>query len=611
VNNTVSISETLSPQTILKKHFGYATFRQQQEAIIEATLQGKHTLVLMPTGGGKSICFQVPALMLPGLTLVISPLISLMKDQVDSLKANGIEAAYLNSSIPIEAQRDIENKILNNELKLLYTAPERLVTYEFRSLLKKIELSLIAIDEAHCISQWGHDFRQEYTQLGFLNDLNIPIMALTATADKITRRDIIKQLDIKDANVFVASFDRPNLSLTVRPGQKKIQQLLPFLAAHKNESGIIYCLSRNGTEQLSEKLNNHGYETAYYHAGVDNETKVKVQDAFQKDDIPIIVATIAFGMGIDKSNVRFIVHYNLPKNLESYYQEIGRAGRDGLPSDTLLFYSYADVMKMKSWADDSGQPELQGNKLQRIQQYAEASICRRRMLLSYFGEHYDKDCGNCDVCKNPPKHIDGKELAQKALSTIERMHRLGVEPKLTLLAEVLRGSGKRELYNLGLDKLSTYGIGRDISFIDWQQYLVQMLHLGLFEIVYDQNNTLKTTEAGWRVLKGEGIKMVLPVSYAKKKEAAEEIQKKKEKPEVYDGNLFEALRTLRKAISIEEGVPPFVILHDSTLKSIAAHKPQTLETLAEMPGIGEHKLNKYGEKLKEAVVSFVAENPVG
>ena len=611
MKDAISISTNLTPKEVLKKYFGYAEFRQQQAAIIKAALQGKHTLVLMPTGGGKSICFQIPALMLPGLTLVVSPLISLMKDQVDSLKANGIKAAYLNSSISIEAQRDIEQELLNNELKLLYTAPERLVTYEFRNLLSKIKLSLVAIDEAHCISQWGHDFRQEYTQLGFLNDLKIPIMALTATADKITRRDIIKQLEIKDSNIFVASFDRPNLNLDVRPGQKKMQQLLPFLEAHQNESGIIYCLSRKGTEQLAEKLNDEGYQAAHYHAGVDNETKMKVQEAFQKDDMPIIVATIAFGMGIDKSNVRFIVHYNLPKNLESYYQEIGRAGRDGLPSDTILFYSYADVMKMKSWANDSGQPELQNNKLQRIQQYAEASICRRRMLLSYFGEHYDKDCGNCDVCKNPPKYLDGTVLAQKALSTIERMQRKGVAPKLTLLAEVLRGSGKKELYTLGLDKLPTYGIGRDVSFLDWQQYLVQMLHLGLFEIAYDEHNTLKTTTAGWRVLKGEVVKMVKPVSYMKKKAAAESAAKKKTIPEDYDNNLFEALRSLRKAIAVEENVPPFVIFHDSTLKSIAAHKPQTLAALAEMPGIGEHKLNKYGEKFRAAVAGFVSGNIVG
>ncbi len=593
-----------SAEEILKKHFGYSAFRSHQKEIIEATLNGEHTLVLMPTGGGKSLCFQVPALMLEGLTLVVSPLISLMKDQVDALKANGIAAEFLNSSQSIEEQRSIENRLIKGEIKLLYTAPERLVTFEFRTLLKQIQLSLVAIDEAHCISQWGHDFRQEYTQLGFLTEMNIPVMALTATADKICRRDITSQLNIENANIFIASFDRPNLSLSVKPGQKKLEQLLQFLKQHHKDSGIIYCLSRNGTEQLSAKLNEKGYQTAYYHAGLESHLKNKVQDDFLKDETLIIVATVAFGMGIDKSNVRFIVHYNLPKNLESYYQEIGRAGRDGLPSNTMLFYSYADVMKMKSWADDSGQPELQGNKLKRMQQYAEASICRRRMLLSYFGEHYEKDCGNCDVCKNPPKYMDGKELAQKALSTIERMHRKGVAPKLTLLAEVLRGSGKREIFDAGLDKLSTYGIGRDIPFLDWQQYLVQMLHLGLFEIAYDQNNTLKTTDAGWRVLKGAQVQLTQPINY-KQKEASRKANNKAEIPTIYDGDLFEALRTMRKAIAVEQNVPPFVIFHDSTLKAIAAHKPTTLNAIGEMPGIGEHKLNNYGNKIMEAVNEYI------
>jgi len=593
---------------ILKKQFGYDSFRPLQEEIVNHTIEGNNSLVLMPTGGGKSICFQVPALLLDGLTLVISPLISLMKDQVEALKANGIQAEFLNSSLSVDQQSTIESNAINGEVKLIYVSPEKLVTYEFREFLSKTKLSLIAIDEAHCVSQWGHDFRPEYTQLKFLKEYNVPLMALTATADKITRRDILTQLDIEEAKVFISSFDRPNLSLSVKPGQKKKQKILNFLKGRPNQSGIIYCLSRKNTEDLSAYLNGEGYKTAAYHAGLSSERRNKVQEDFLKDDTPIICATIAFGMGIDKSNVRFVIHFNLPKNLEGYYQEIGRAGRDGLPSDTLLFYSYADIMMMQKWTDDSGQPEIQQNKLKRIQQYAEASICRRRILLSYFGEELDKDCGNCDVCKNPPTWIDGTELAQKALSGIERIKRKGLRPGLSILTDVLRGSGKREIFDSGLNSLSIYGIGIDISYLDWQQYLLQMLNLGLFEIQYDQDSKIEVTEYGWRILKGEKINLVRPKEQFERLESAKEkAVPKRSKAEIYDEALFEHLRKVRKEIATEENVAPFIIFHDSTLKEIAAHKPTSLKEIEEIPGIGEHKLYKYGDRIKSEVLLYISE----
>ncbi len=398
-------TQTLTKEEVLKKHFGYHEFRPLQAEIIDTVLNGQDALVLMPTGGGKSICFQVPAIVMPGITVVISPLIALMKDQVQALRANGIEAAYINSSLTSREQNMLEQDCLNGKIKILYIAPERLFSNNYLNFVKRLNVNLFAIDEAHCVSFWGHDFRPEYTQLNILKEEfpAIPVIALTATADKVTRKDILKQLKIESAEIFISSFDRPNLSLTVLPGRKRIQVIKDFLSTKTGQPGIIYCLSRKSTEEVAEKLRQDGIKAKHYHAGMDNVYRSQTQDEFIKDDIQVICATIAFGMGIDKSNVRWIIHYNMPKNIESFYQEIGRAGRDGMPAETIMFYSFADFMMQQDMLKDitGERRELQEAKLERIKQYAEAEICRRRILLTYFNEPADKDCGNCDVCKNP------------------------------------------------------------------------------------------------------------------------------------------------------------------------------------------------------------------
>lgn len=592
---------------ILRKYFGYDTFRPLQEKIINHILNNKDSLVIMPTGGGKSLCFQIPAIAKPGMALVISPLIALMKDQVEALRANGVNAEYINSSLTEEQKYEVDAKIKEGIVKLLYVSPEKILTQGFINYIKQFNINLIAIDEAHCISMWGHDFRPEYTQLSVLKEHfdNIPVVALTATADKITRQDICKQLNINLENTFLASFDRPNIHLKVLPGRNRYSIIKQFIDKHPNQSGIIYCLSRKSTETITGKLVNDGIKAKFYHAGMDSSERSKVQEKFLKDDTQIICATIAFGMGIDKSNIRWIIHYNLPKNMESYYQEIGRCGRDGLKSEALLFYSFGDVITLRSFNAESNQKELMNNKLKRMQDYSEAVTCRRKILLSYFNETLEKDCGNCDVCNDPPKQFDGTIIAQKALSAIVRLEE---KVSSSLLIDVLRGSSRREIVEQGLDKIKTWGVGKDIKYDDWQQYLLQMLHQGLIELAYDDNMAVRTTETGKRVLFNNFKISFVHISESNTfKQKAQEIVKKKPKKLIIQEDLFERLRLLRKKLADEQGVPAYIVFSDATLHEMASRQPTTDEEMMDISGVGMHKMEKYSSYFIKEIADFKIE----
>ena len=603
----------------LKAYFGYTHFRPLQEEIITRILSKKDTLVLMPTGGGKSICYQLPALLMPGTTVVVSPLISLMKDQVEALQANGIIARALNSTNDETTNANLRFECMQGRVKLLYISPERLMS-ELNFLLKDINISLFAIDEAHCISQWGHDFRPEYTQLKALRQQfpHVPIVALTATADKITRQDIIQQLAMKDPQIFISSFDRPNLSLDVKRGfqqKEKIRTILDFIGRHKNESGIIYCMSRNNTEKVADLLEAQGIRTAVYHAGLSTAARDAAQDDFINDRVQVVCATIAFGMGIDKSNVRWVIHYNLPKSIESFYQEIGRAGRDGLPSDTLLFYSFGDIVMLSKFAAESNQQEINLEKLNRMQQYAEADICRRRILLNYFGETMTHDCGNCDVCRNPPERFDGTIIVQKALSGIARTDQ---QVGISTLIDLLKGAATQEIIEKKYDQLKTYGVGRDIPARDWQDYLLQMLNLGYFEVAYNEKNHLKITEAGKKVLFGKERAQLVVIKReehlgqeskkGKKKAKIQEPQAPVLTPAVFENEdeyLFEELRVLRKKLADSQAIPAYIVLSDKTLHLLSSAKPTTIEAFGEISGIGEFKKEKYGKDFVEVIRRFL------
>lgn len=592
-------------QQVLKKYFGYDYFRPMQSEIIQAVLEKQDAVVLMPTGGGKSLCYQVPALVSPGLCVVISPLIALMQDQVKALAANGVPAAFLNSTQSAETQRNVETACLGKALKLLYVSPEKLLSTGFFAFLKRLPINLFAVDEAHCISAWGHDFRPEYTQLRALKEHfpTVPIIALTATADRLTQQDIQKQLRLPDPAVFLSSFDRPNINLTVLPGRNRMNRILDFLDNHKGQPGIIYCLSRNSTESLSQKLVGAGYKAAHYHAGLTATARASTQDAFLKDNIQIICATIAFGMGIDKSNVRWVMHYNLPKNIESYYQEVGRGGRDGAPAKAVLFYSYADVLTLRQMLTegDSKQQALQLAKFERMQHYAEATSCRRKILLHYFGETLKKDCQNCDICRNPPASFDGTVLAQKALSAIARMQE---KAPVGLVIDVLRGSRSQQVLEKNFDQIKTYGAGRDLSFNDWQSYLHQMINKGLVDIAYDDAYTLKINTAGKEVLLQN--KPFALVKFAPLAATADEpAVRTKSKKEVLRDELFERLRALRKKIADENNVPPYVVFNDTTLHEMAQEKPTNRPALLAISGVGAAKLENYGEAFINEIIAFV------
>ncbi|MDX1362806.1 MAG: DNA helicase RecQ [Arenibacter latericius] len=585
----------------LKKYFGFDDFRSQQEAIISTVLEKRDCLVIMPTGGGKSICFQLPSLLFEGVTMVISPLIALMKDQVDGLRANGIPAAYFNSSQSTEEQQNILDKVAKKELKLLYVAPESLSGLS--PILNQTHVSAIAVDEAHCISSWGHDFRPSYQQLGFLKKTlpETPIIALTATADKATRQDIVEQLNIPEAQQFLSSFDRKNIALEVRAAHDRVSQILRFIRQRPNESGIIYCLSRKSTENLVEKLQNSGIKASAYHAGLDFESRNKVQEDFIFDKTQIVCATVAFGMGIDKSNVRWVIHYNMPKNIEGYYQEIGRSGRDGLPAHALLFHSYADVIQLRKFTEGATNEEVQIAKLERMKQFSEAPTCRRKILLSYFGEFLYKDCGNCDVCKNPPQFFDGTIIAQKILSTIARLKES--EPTGTII-DVLRGAQNAAILDKNYHQLSTFGIGKDIAWNDWQHYIIQLINQGLAEIAFHQNNILKLTPYSKSILfEKTKVQLSKPVG---KEERIAVTKAQKSKP-IGKNSLFERLRKLRFQISLDENIPAYLVFNDATLKEMEAERPSSEEEFMQINGVGQRKMEVYGDLFLQEIRDFQAE----
>jgi len=584
----------------LQKYFGYTSFYPLQEEIINEALGRRDVFVLMPTGGGKSLCYQLPAMLLDGVTIVISPLIALMKDQVDGLLADGVPAALINSSLTyseIEARR---RGLSNNEIKILYIAPERLVMPEFLQFLQGLKIALFAIDESHCISEWGHDFRPEYRQLNMLKEHfpGVPIMALTATATAVVQEDIIKQLKIADSKVFKASFNRKNLYYQIRPKENLYQQLLRYLDGKKTDSGIIYCQSRKTVETVAGSLKSEGYRALPYHAGLPSEARSENQERFIRDDVEIIVATIAFGMGIDKPNVRYVVHYDLPKSIEGYYQETGRAGRDGLKSDCVLFFSYADKFKIEHFIkqkEDENEKEVAYKQLRELTNYCESNVCRRRSLLAYFGEIFsEQNCGACDICLEPKEQFEGTVVAQKALSCI---YRVGERFGINYIIDVLLGSKNQKVLQNCHDEIKTFGIGREYSKPQWQAFIRELIQLGYARLEGDEYPILKLGEKSRQVLlQNEKVLLTKPVE--------KHFIPKVAVGDNYDRSLFERLRVLRKTTADKEGVPPYVIFHDTSLKEMSISYPGSLADLRKISGVGELKLKKYGDSFLKGIIDY-------
>lgn len=588
------IIEKPTALSVLKSVFGYQSFRKGQEEVIHAALNGQDALVVMATGNGKSLCYQIPALCFDGLTLVISPLISLMKDQVDQLQANGIEADFLNSSQTLEQQQQVQNKLISGQLKLLYVSPEKVMTNSFFQLISYSKVSFIAIDEAHCISQWGHDFRPEYTQLGGLKASfpNAPIMALTATADYATRQDILTHLNLENPHKYIGSFDRPNIRYTLEEKYKPMEQLIRFVLAQKGKSGIIYCNSRNKVERIAESLRNKGVSAAAYHAGMETAVRECVQQDFQRDNVQVVVATIAFGMGINKSNVRFVAHFDLPRSIESYYQETGRAGRDDLPAEAVLFYEPADyawLQKILLEKPETPQRQIEQHKLEAIGEFAESQTCRRLVLLNYFGEHRQTPCNNCDICLDPPKKYDGLVDAQKVMSTI---YRVGQCFGAHYVIAVLRGMHNQKIIERQHDKLSVYGIGKDKSKEHWQSVIRQLIHLGFVQqVIGELNPTLQLTESAKAILKGEEpLELAMPRISAISKIAH---NPQRQSVANYDKDLFARLRFLRKQIADKENIPPYIVFNDATLQEMAQYMPTSNIEMLQINGVGSIKLERF------------------
>jgi ATP-dependent DNA helicase RecQ len=592
---------------ILQHQFGFDSFRLNQEAAIENVLQKKDTVVLMPTGGGKSLCYQIPALMFDGLTVVVSPLIALMKDQVDALRNNGVEAAFLNSTQTAAEQVEVFRAARAGNIRLLYVAPERLLQSgdQFMDFLKSINLSLFAIDEAHCISSWGHDFRPEYMQLGKLKTRfpEVPIIALTATADKLVRRDIIERLNIRNAALFISSFNRQNIFYRVVPKRNSYAQLIDYLNERRDESGIVYCLSRNSVDNLAQDLRDQGFSALPYHAGLDKDSRDKHQELFLKDEAKIIVATIAFGMGIDKSNVRYVVHLDLPKNIESYYQETGRAGRDGLQSEALLFFSWGDVNKLKTFAEvegNRGQSEIMLKKLNTMGKFGDLKTCRRRFLLEYFSEEFAEDCGHCDNCHTEFEKFDGTIIAQKALSAVART---GQRFGLSYLIDFLRGSQAKTIRDEHKN-LKTYGVGADISKNNWFDYFNDLMSQGYLEQSGGQFPVITLTEKSLEVLRGnERVELIkVTVKEETKHSLVSEVSHE------YFKDLFDALKQVRTIFARRENVPPYVVFSDATLVEMATYLPQTEMEMRKISGVGDLKLEKYGVEFLSEIIDYCKDN---
>ncbi|MCP4586385.1 DNA helicase RecQ [Pseudoalteromonas sp.] len=604
-NTATSNTPVRSPQAVLKQVFGYKDFRDGQEAIIAAALDGQDSLVLLPTGGGKSLCYQVPALILDGVTVVISPLISLMQDQVAQLRALGVQAAYINNSLPFEEQQAVYQQLHYGQIKLLYVAPEKVLQHEFLERLSHLKLALFAIDEAHCVSHWGHDFRPHYCRLNELKQrfTHVPMMALTATADKATRYDIIEQLQLNHPYVHTGSFDRPNIRYTIEEKFKPMVQLLRYLKEQQNQSGIIYCTSRKRVDDVAEKLADAGFNAAAYHAGMSNEQRQFVQSGFARDDIQIVVATVAFGMGINKPNVRFVVHYDIPKSIEAYYQETGRAGRDGLAAEAIMYFDPADIGRVRRFFEDIEDEERRRVEEQRFNamaSFAEAQTCRRQILLNYFSEYKRETCGNCDICLNPPTSFDGTLVAQQALSCVYRAEqRFGIG----YIVELLRGANTSRIRDNNHHQLSTYGIGKEHSVEFWLSILRQLIHQGLLSQDITQGSSLRLTEAARAVLKSE-----YALQLAEPRLQAKHVYQDKLAQFNYDKKLFAKLRALRKELADADDVPPYVVFNDKTLAEMAQLMPTNDSEFLKVSGVGFTKLNKYGAPFLNTIRDYLAAN---